>query len=125
MNNISKARPEVEELKVTPEVTPEIVPSNPTANQSKEQVHNEPVFVARFKGTYSVVVNMLEAKCKRKFADVTSEENYNEINIVLDSYDGARTLNNPKKKVNIISFSSQIFNERIICEIGWQPVAVY
>ena len=67
---------------------------------------------------------MIDSKHKHKFSEF--EENvrtYIEINIVLESYNGAQILNNPKKKVSIISFSSQIFNERIIFDIGstvWQ-----
>ena len=61
----------------------------------------------------------MEDKHKRKFKELEeSNTTYNEQEIILDSYDGAQMVNNAKKKINIISFSSHIFNKRSISEIG-------
>ena len=61
----------------------------------------------------------MENKCKQKFEELEeSNTTYNEQEIILDSYDGAQMVNNAKKKINIISFSSQIFNERSARQIG-------
>ena len=61
----------------------------------------------------------MEEKCKRKFQELEeSNTTYSEHEIILDSYDGAQMVNNAKKRINISSFSSQIFNERGVCQIG-------
>ena len=58
----------------------------------------------------------MEEKRKQKFQDLEeSNTTYNEKEIILYLYDGAQMVNNAKKKINIISFSSQIFNERRVC----------
>ena len=61
----------------------------------------------------------MESKRKRKFEELKeSNTTYDEHEIILDSYDGAQMVNNTKKRINIIYFSSQIYNERSVCEIG-------
>lgn len=47
------------------------------------------------------IVDMVYSKCKRKFSEIAGVKNSNEINIVLDSYNGAQTVNNPKKKATL------------------------
>ena len=61
----------------------------------------------------------MDNKRKQKFEELKeSDTTYNEHQSVLDSYDGAQLGNNSKKRINIISFSSQIFNERSVRQIG-------
>lgn len=60
----------------------------------------------------------MEKKHKQKFEDLKEfHTTYNEHEIILDSYDGAQSVNNAKKKINNISFRSEIFNERSVREI--------
>ena len=68
MYHISKTRPGVEDSSVIHEVTPATVTSNLTTNQAENQVHNEQVFVSRFKGNNSAGIDMIDAKPKRKFS---------------------------------------------------------
>ena len=95
--HIKKLRPKFEEKEIEPEL---VVIPEPSRTQSQELVHNKPVVVARIEGTYSDVVDRLEARRKRKYEEISSDEpTYNEnYDIVLDSYDGAQMTANQKKK---------------------------
>ena len=60
----------------------------------------------------------MDYKRKRKFEELEESNTvYNEHKIILDSYDGAQMVNNATKKINTISFISQIFNEGSVRQI--------
>ena len=75
-------------------------------------------FKACFAG-YPTLVENIDHKHKQAFEELKEfDTTYNEHNIILDLYDGSQMVNNAKRKINVISFSSQIFNERSIRQIG-------
>ena len=121
--HIKKLRPKFEEKEIEPELA--VIPE-PSRTQSQELVHNKPVVVARIEGTYSDVVDRLEARRKRKYEEISSDEpTYNEnYDIVLDSYDGAQMRANQKIKQRNIFQLTDIQREKhprdwINC-IQWQ-----
>ena len=74
---------------------------------------NQPVLVGKLEGGYEAGLKiMLEKTSKKRKYDEVIEGN--EELIVINSYDGAEHSKNHKSQTSLISFSSQIFNEKII-----------
>ena len=132
VHSIVKNRPEVECFDVMPESSTEAgVPyitstelnfpdqSGETCTDDEHIMPKQKVIGARIVGDYPKVVNLIQEKRKRKFDELKeSSTTYNDNKFILDSYDGAQMVNNVKKQVSIISFSSQIFSERSVRELG-------
>ena len=61
-----------------------------------------------------------KTKRKRKFDDFIGDK---EELIIINSYDGAEHSKNHKSETSLISFSSQLFNEKIIQELGYSTAS--
>ena len=83
---------------------------------------NQPVLVGKLEGGYEAGLKIMLEKTskKRKFDEVIEG---NEELIVINSYDGAEHSKNHKSQTSLISFSSQIFNEKIIRESGYSTAS--
>ena len=92
------------------------------AASSQPIVVNQPVLVGKLEGGYKAGMKIMlrKTKRKRKFDDFIGDK---EELIIINSYNGAEHSKNHKSKTSLISFSSQLFNEKIIQELGYSTAS--
>ena len=129
---MTKNRPNFEESVADVDATHEVPeldeegdskqPKSEKAKSNQPILVNQPVLVGKLGGGYEAGMTiMLEKTSKKRKIDEVIEEN--EEIIVINSYDGAEHSKNHKSESSLISFSSQMFNEEIIRELGYSTAS--
>ena len=109
-----------------PAESPEEAESNQSILEEAANSHpivvSQSVLVGKLEGGYEAGIKMMlrKTKIKRKIDDFIGNK---EELIIIDSYNGVEHSKNHKSKTSLISFSSQLFNKKIIRELGYSTAS--
>ena len=82
---------------------------------------------ALFNGSYTGVVDMIDTKRKQKFSEIEEiAKTYNEVNIVLDTYNGAQMVHYPNKKSTLFLLDQRYLTREAFVRLDrWKLVAAF